>query len=361
MTEAHLVGPNRTECHQSEAVASSRQISRAAIRLGLAGTILVSMAACNLDLRGDPITRPYNLETQGDAGSRTAQAPTISTPRQVESEAAVTVTPFEDQDFVVAKAGDTIRSIAAQFNVDPGRLADFNSVVVDEPLVAGQVILFPVDAKPGGGGGIAEIAESAIAEVESANRDSESQDTRLAANRAEPAAPQASVEQQIAESPEQVSSSQEEVPPPPSSIDPLPENPQVAALPESPNLGQYRTEASETRLAMPVNGQIIKPYSAQDGSPGIDIAAAAGTPVASAGDGEVALVSRNNDGTALLLIRHSEELFTVYSNIAEVSLSMGDLVKRGETLGVVAGEGESFLHFEVRVGTASADPIPYVT
>ena len=130
---------------------------------------------------------------------------------------------------------------------------------------------------------------------------------------------------------------------------------------ESPELEQYRTAESQPQFRMPVDGEIIRSYTGSGGNEGIDIAAPAGSPVFAAADGEIALVSRNSDDTATLLIRHTGNIFTVYVNITDVALGTGAQVQKGQEVGAIAGGNNQFLHFEVRIGTASTDPIPYLT
>ncbi len=154
-----------------------------------------------------------------------------------------------------------------------------------------------------------------------------------------------------------------EVTPPPSADDPLPPPEDVAIAPESPNLQEFRTP-DPTRLSAPVSGSIVLPYSLASGpnkNEGVDFGAAAGTPVKAAADGEVALISDSLGGLGtIVLIRHQGDLLTVYGRIAGVTVAKGQKVSRGQTIGVVADNDPATLHFEVRQGTQSVDPAPYL-
>ena len=80
-----------------------------------------------------------------------------------------------------------------------------------------------------------------------------------------------------------------------------------------------------------------------------------------AGDGEVALVSEWLGGLGtIVLVRHADDLMTVYGRITDVSVTRGERVSAGEAIGVVAPSDTPELHFEVRRGTQSVDPTPYV-
>ncbi len=114
----------------------------------------------------------------------------------------------------------------------------------------------------------------------------------------------------------------------------------------------------------PVNGSIIRGFNPEAGrnkSEGIDYSVPAGTPVKAAADGTVALVSESNGSLGtIVLIRHSNGLLTIYGRIDKVTVSKGDTVKQGQTIGVVAAADNPSMHFEVRRGTEAIDPAPYM-
>ncbi|MGC1429464.1 MAG: M23 family metallopeptidase, partial [Albidovulum sp.] len=152
---------------------------------------------------------------------------------------------------------------------------------------------------------------------------------------------------------------------PPSASTPLPaEKTQAAAAPvktpASPDLGAQATAASGgSKLALPVQGKIIRAYQKKKNE-GIDIAASAGTAVAAAGDGTVAAITKDTDQVPILVIRHEGNLLTVYANIDGITVAKGDKVKRGQTIAKVRKADPAFLHFEVRQGFDSVDPMPYL-
>ena len=80
-----------------------------------------------------------------------------------------------------------------------------------------------------------------------------------------------------------------------------------------------------------------------------------------AGDGTVALVSESLGGLGtIVLIRHSNDLMTVYGRVSDVSVSKGQTVSQGQSIGKVATSDSPTMHFEVRVGTESVDPTRYL-
>jgi murein DD-endopeptidase MepM/ murein hydrolase activator NlpD len=154
-------------------------------------------------------------------------------------------------------------------------------------------------------------------------------------------------------------------PPPPSAAKPLPAEKVTPAAepapetPPSPKLEEDRSAASAARFAMPADGSIIRGYVPKK-SPGIDIAAAAGSPVRAAADGTVAAITKDTDQVPILVVRHADNILTVYANIDGIKVAKGDKVKRGQTIAVVRAGSPAFLHFEVRNGIDAVDPMPYL-
>lgn len=151
-------------------------------------------------------------------------------------------------------------------------------------------------------------------------------------------------------------------PTPPSASQPLPKETVVATVPTppAPDLSKDRTSASGTaRLLLPVQGKIIRGYEKRKND-GIDIAAPAGTPVKAAADGTIAAITRDTDQVPILVLRHPGNLLTVYANIEGITFEKGAKVSRGQTIARVRDSSPSFLHFEVREGLDSVDPMGYV-
>ena len=76
----------------------------------------------------------------------------------------------------------------------------------------------------------------------------------------------------------------------------------------------------------------------------------------------MALVSRSlGEWGNIVLIRHSDEMMTVYSRLGDISVAKGDTVSTGQQIGSVGApaSGSATLHFEVRKGAFSEDPEQY--
>jgi len=157
-----------------------------------------------------------------------------------------------------------------------------------------------------------------------------------------------------------------ETPVPPSAALPLPDETPAApiaavAVPATPDLGSDAAQPAggNARFLMPVQGSIIRAY-APGTNEGIDIGAAAGTEVQAAGSGTVAAVTTDTSGGAIVVLKHSDGLLTVYTQMEGLTVEKNESVSRGQTIGRVRAADPSFLHFEVRRGLQSLDPGDYL-
>ncbi len=150
-------------------------------------------------------------------------------------------------------------------------------------------------------------------------------------------------------------------PVPPSAALPLPAEtpaaPAAIAAPATPDLGTSAAQpaSSGARFLMPVQGAIIRDY-APGSNEGIDIGVPAGTEVKAAGSGTVAAVTTDTSGGAIVVLKHSDGLLTVYTQMDGLTVDKNDSISRGQTIGKVRNADPSFLHFEVRRGLQSLDP-----
>lgn len=93
---------------------------------------------------------------------------------------------------------------------------------------------------------------------------------------------------------------------------------------------------------------------------GVDLAAAAGSPIYATSDGVVAQAGwRGGYGLAVELNHGGTE--TRYAHMSRIAVAPGQAVKRGEVIGYVGSTGMStgaHLHYEVRIKGAAIDPAP---
>lgn len=226
--------------------------------------------------------------------------------------------------------GETAYSIARLYNVPVKSLADWNGLDSNLDVRVGQILLIPVPKRAANTAGTRAAAGGAIATT-------------------------------AVSPPGHLTP----VPLPPSASRPLPaSSPPAAAgpgpkVPPSPDLGKDRTKASSAQFDMPVQGKIIRGY-VKGKSDGIDISAPAGTAVHAADSGTVAAITKDVDRVPVMVVRHANNLLTVYANIDHIKVKKGEKIKRGQTIAVVRKGSPSFVHFEVRKGFNSVDPMPYL-
>ena len=216
------------------------------------------------------------------------------------------------------KRGETAFTISRLYNVTPRALADWNGLDGSYTIRENQILLIPPAAVPKSGSKTAAAGTTAAATT--------------APGQGTP------------------------TPTPPSANKPLPAPEAAVAKPESPNLGD--TQTNKARMDYPVDGSIIRPYSKGKNN-GVDISAPAGSPVVASAKGKVAAITTDADNVKIVVIRHDNNLMTVYYNVDAVSVSKGASVKRGQSIAKVPS-GDNFVHFEVRKGFDSVDPMPYL-
>jgi murein DD-endopeptidase MepM/ murein hydrolase activator NlpD len=94
---------------------------------------------------------------------------------------------------------------------------------------------------------------------------------------------------------------------------------------------------------------------------GVDYAARTGTPVKSAGDGEVIFRGRKGGYGQVMIVKHGEHYETLYAHLSDFKkgLESGDQVKQGEVIGYVGQTGLAtgpHLHYEFLVDGIHRNP-----
>ena len=387
-----------------EAVAGARGFGRAVALSCLVGVL----AGC-----GD--SRPLDWDLRSNAGS-TAGSAERQTRARLEPD-ALGIISYPGYQVVVAKRGDTVASLAARVGLNAAQLASFNALKPENALRAGEVLALPVRVAAGSaasatgsapaGLDVSTIATTALDRVDGAaqpaatapfsTQTSGPVPVRYQVRRGETAftiarqfnisakaladwnglGPDLAVREgqyliipTAADAARLPTRADDTTLPgegstltePPSASQPLPDEAtptaaQVdASLPASPDLSTQRTASSAARFMMPVDGSITRGYKKKVND-GIDIAAAAGAAIRAAADGVVAAVTKDPSGNPILVLKHAGGLLTVYTGIASISVSQGAKVARGQTIASAAG---GTVHFEVRQGLESVDPIPYL-
>ncbi len=313
------------------------------IKLMTCALAALALTGCVSDFRRDNITTPSYRNPLENLQPIDTSTPV---PGDVEDVSAAVSQPIPSEfRYVTALSGDTAQSIAERNGVDPLIVAELNGVFPDSVLEENRILRIPNTAGTLSAGELSEISASAL--------DGTAGDTGASTGAA--TVEQSDLHADVIKFIEEINT----IPAPPIANDPLPADVEDEKLPASPQFSQYQTDETTTRFLMPVQGEIIRGYSAD--SDGIDIAAPEGSPVLAANDGSVVHISRLNDDTAIILIAHSDGVYTVYWNVTDLSVAKSTGVSRGDTLGKVAGGNKEFLRFEVRIGSKGTDPLPYIS
>ena len=257
----------------------------------------------------------------------------------------------------VAGSGDTLTAIAKRFNVSVKELAAENNLKTSAAVKKGQKIVLPEGYKDRGPIKTTTTTPNAP--------------SRTYAEAPTPAPSQPAAVTPSAPIPYRPSAST----PTPSTNYPRPTGP-VAAMPSSPPPAAARpiiessappTEAEiiaagKGRFSWPLRGDLISSFGSMgtgQRNDGLNIRAAAGTPVLASADGQVAYAGNQVPAFGnLVLVKHADGWVTAYAHLGSTSVKMRQQVSKGDQLGTVGSTGgvnEPQLHFEMRFAPTPND------
>ncbi|MFM0647404.1 peptidoglycan DD-metalloendopeptidase family protein [Paraburkholderia bryophila] len=134
--------------------------------------------------------------------------------------------------------------------------------------------------------------------------------------------------------------------------------PRAAPAPAAADSAPSAAPASSISLVWPADGTVIRRFDGNN-SKGIDISAAAGTPVIAAAAGTVVYAGNGLRGYGnLLIIKHNAEYLTAYAHNRALMVKEGQSVTRGEKIAEMGDTDTDrvMLHFELRYQGRSIDP-----
>ena len=147
-----------------------------------------------------------------------------------------------------------------------------------------------------------------------------------------------------------------------------PSNPSNPSNPSKPSgSGTLTVWPSYCTYITSVQGNRVHPITGQQGTHGgTDIGASYGSAIYAAGSGTVVTAYNNsayNGGYGnYAMINHGNGIQTLYAHMSVCSVTVGQTVSAGQTIGYVGSTGRStgpHLHFEVRVNGSRVDPQSY--
>lgn len=283
-----------------------------------------------------------NAQAVTSSTSPSAVLNNIANISDVDTSTTESVKPRRDVEEYEVKSGDTLSSIAKQFDVDTDSINYLNDFPEERILKPGEKIKIPpvagIIVKVKSGDTIASLAKKYGIPSSQAIVDwpyNEFADDETFA----------------------LSAGQSLVIPggkPPAAA-PAPAPRQISSLstPFTGGSGQF---------IWPTGGIMTQYYSWYH--PGFDIAAAVGTPIRAADSGRVVTVLyQNHDYGFHVIIDHGNGTQTLYGHMSRIDVSEGQNVSRGQQIGLMGSTGRStgsHLHFEIHVGGRQVNPSGYL-
>ena len=121
---------------------------------------------------------------------------------------------------------------------------------------------------------------------------------------------------------------------------------------------------TEGMLVSSLFGDVRSEYDENTGSHlGIDLQGYSGDPVWASDGGTVTYVGYFKTYGNLIIIDHGNNLYTYYAHLSDYAVKEGEAVSRGQVIGYVGATGtvtNYHLHFEIRKGDISVDPLVYL-
>ena len=111
-------------------------------------------------------------------------------------------------------------------------------------------------------------------------------------------------------------------------------------------------------------GTITKAFGAQDASVssfhyGIDINSAPLENVCAAASGEVLEIATNSEYGSFIVIKHSDEISTLYAHLEEILPDVGNTVEVGQAI-ARSNKEDNTIHFEIKKGDTYLNPEEFI-
>lgn len=105
--------------------------------------------------------------------------------------------------------------------------------------------------------------------------------------------------------------------------------------------GETIREKIKNQFSLPIKGEVMS-----KGQDGIDIIANKPEKVFASFQGEVKECGENDKLGKYILMDHGEGIETIYSNLGAIEVQQGNIVKKGEAIGI-SDASENYVHFQV--------------
>ncbi|MEO9512894.1 MAG: M23 family metallopeptidase [Flavobacteriaceae bacterium] len=139
---------------------------------------------------------------------------------------------------------------------------------------------------------------------------------------------------------------------------------EAVELEDKYNLFERNIENVETLLFSPVNGTLSQNFDPKTKHYAVDVAAPKGTPVKSISNGTVLFSEWTSETGYVIIIKHLNNLTSVYKHNGSLSKAQGELVRAGEVIASIGDTGElttgPHLHFELWDKGKPVNPLNYI-
>ena len=134
-------------------------------------------------------------------------------------------------------------------------------------------------------------------------------------------------------------------------------------LEDNYNLFERNIENVETLLFSPVNGTVSQKFDPKNKHFAVDVVAPRDSPVKSKANGTVLFSEWTTETGYVIIVKHQDNLTSVYKHNGSLTKSQGDLVRAGEVIASIGNTGElttgPHLHFELWKAGKPVNPLNY--
>ncbi|TMU55065.1 M23 family metallopeptidase [Flagellimonas algicola] len=130
------------------------------------------------------------------------------------------------------------------------------------------------------------------------------------------------------------------------------------------NLFERNIENVGSLLFAPLSGTVSQNFDPNNKHYAVDVVAPKDTPVKSIADGTVLFSEWTAETGYVIIVKHQDDLTSVYKHNGSLSKSQGDLVRAGEVIASIGNTGElttgPHLHFELWKKGKPVNPLNYI-
>ncbi|MBI1272722.1 MAG: peptidoglycan DD-metalloendopeptidase family protein [Alphaproteobacteria bacterium] len=301
---------------------------------------------------------------------------------------------------VTVDKGDTVYSIAREYNVPMREVIALNTLQPPYRLTAGQQLTMPAGSRSANDGQTIGAAPVDVVSVQQLQQQPGGYEGYYAPQPQQPAAPNyvygSPQAGQYLQDPAYGQGYNPSVPPPANTGyyansyangTPSPEASKLGISAQEispPSYSQYQADQQQVAsiappsqavalpsgapsFTWPVSGPVLSGYGPKGqglNNDGINIAAPRSAPVTAAANGTVVYAGNEMKGFGnLVLIRHEGGWITAYAHLERMLVERDAVVAQGDMIGTVGTSGgvsSPQLHFEIRQGGKPIDPEPYL-